>query len=350
MKETKVGNQIVGKKHPPFIIAEMSGNHNQSLERALDIVEAAAKAGCHGLKIQTYTADTMTIDSDRDEFLINDEKSLWKGYSLYKLYQEAYTPWEWHEPIFNRCKELGIIGFSTPFDESAVDFLESLDVPMYKVASFENTDIPLIEKIASTGKPMIISTGMATVSDLDETVRTARKAGCKDLVLLKCTSSYPSTPEESNLLTIPHLEKLFDVTVGLSDHTLGTGVALASIALGARVIEKHFTLNRTDGGVDSAFSMEPHEMKMLVEESVKACQSLGRICYGPTDKEKSSTRFRRSVFAVADIRKGEKFTEKNIRRIRPGNGLEPKYYSVIMGKSASQEIKRGTPINWEMIG
>ncbi len=340
----------VGNKSSPFIVAEMSGNHNQSLDRALEIVEAAAKAGCHGLKIQTYTADTMTIDSNQDEFLINDEESLWKGYSLHKLYQQAYTPWEWHKPIFNRCKELGIIGFSTPFDESAVDFLESLDVPMYKVASFENTDLPLIEKIASTGKPMIISTGMATVSDLDETVRAARKAGCKDLILLKCTSSYPSTSEESNLLTIPHLEKLFDVTVGLSDHTLGMGVALAGIALGAKVIEKHFTLSRADGGVDSAFSMEPYEMKMLVEESLKAHQSLGKIHYGTTEKEKNSLRFRRSLFAVADIKKGEKLTPENIRRIRPGNGLAPKYYTTILDKTASQDIKRGTPISWELVG
>ncbi|QTA87900.1 pseudaminic acid synthase [Desulfonema magnum] len=350
MKAIKISDRIIGKNRPPFIVAEMSGNHNHSLDRALKIVEAAAKAGCHGLKIQTYTADTMTLDCDRDEFWVNDDDSLWKGYSLHKLYQQAYTPWEWHEPIFNRCKELGIIGFSTPFDESAVDFLESLEPPMYKIASFENIDLPLIEKAAATGKPMIISTGMATAAELDETVRTARKAGCDDLVLLRCTSSYPSTPEESNLLTIPHLESLFDVFVGLSDHTLGIGVALASIALGATVIEKHFTLNRADGGVDSAFSMEPHEMEMLVCESMKAYQSLGKIHYGPTEKEKDSLQYRRSLFAVADIKKGEKFTRENIRRIRPGHGLVPKYYTTIIGKTASQDIKRGTPLRWELMG
>jgi len=348
MKTINIDDHLIGKNYPPLIVAEMSGNHNHSLERALKIVEAAAKAGCNALKIQTYTADTMTIDSNQDEFMITDEKSLWRGYSLHKLYQEAYTPWEWHEPIFKLCKELGIIVFSTPFDESAVDFLESLNVPIYKVASFENTDIPLIEKIASTGKPMIISTGMATVAELDETVRTARKAGCNDLILLKCTSSYPSTPEESNLLTIPHLEELFDVFVGLSDHTLGIGVALASIALGANVIEKHFTLSRAEGGVDAAFSMEPNEMKMLVDESMSAYQALGGVCYGPTEKEKNSLRFRRSIFAVTDIKKGEKFTEKNIRRIRPGHGISPKYYKRIIGKTATQNIKRGTPISWDL--
>ncbi len=340
---------MIGKDSPPFIVAEMSGNHNQSLERALKIVEAAAKAGCHGLKIQTYTADTMTLDSDRAEFLVDDD-SLWKGSFLHELYRQAYTPWEWHEPIFNRCKELGIVGFSTPFDESAVDFLESLDTPIYKIASFENTDLPLIQRVAGTGKPMVISTGMATAGELDEAIRTAREAGCKDLVLLKCTSSYPSPSGESNLLTIPHLEKLFGVAVGLSDHTLGIGVAIASVALGARMIEKHLCLNRADGGVDAAFSMEPHEMEMLVAESKKASQALGRIYYGPTEHEKNSLRYRRSLFVVADIRKGERFTPKNIRGIRPGHGLATKYFTTIVGRIASRDIERGTPLNWELIG
>ena len=264
----------------------MSGNHNQSLDRALAIVEAAAEAGVHAVKLQTYTADTLTIDADTDEFFIKDSKSLWKGQSLYKLYQKAYTPWEWHKPIFDKCKELGIICFSTPFDESAVDFLESLGTPAYKIASFENNHLPLIRKAASTGKPLIISTGMATIAELDEAVKTAREAGCRDIVLLKCTSTYPSMPEDTNLMTIPHLKQLFNIEVGLSDHTLGIGVAVAGVALGATVIEKHFTLNRADGGVDSAFSMEPDEMKQLVEETHKAWQALGKVSYGPTEKKR----------------------------------------------------------------
>jgi len=279
MQEITLGNRKVGPNAPPFIAAEMSGNHNQSLERALEIVEAAAKAGAHALKIQTYTADTMTIDVKEREFFISDPKSLWKGNSLYDLYKEAYTPWEWHKPIFDRCRELGVIGFSTPFDATAVDFLESLDVPFYKVASFENTDVQLIRKIAKTGKPIVISTGMSTIAEMDETVREARKAGCKDLILLKCTSSYPSTPENSNILTIPHMASLWGCQVGLSDHTMGTGVSVASVALGATFIEKHFTLRRADGGVDSAFSMEPQEMSALVVESERAWQALGKISY-----------------------------------------------------------------------
>jgi len=271
-----IADRSIGRTYPPFVIAEMSGNHNQSLKRALKIVEEAAKAGAHALKLQTYTADTMTLDIDDGEFFINDQKSLWKGSSLYKLYQQAYTPWEWHEPIFNRCKELGIIGLSTPFDATAVDFLESLNTPCYKIASFENIDIPLIRKVAATGKPMIISTGMATVAELDETVREAREFGCKDLVLLKCTSSYPATPENSNIQTISHMRNLFNCEVGLSDHTLGIGAAVASVALGATVIEKHFTLSRADGGVDAAFSLEPGEMKALVVEGERAWQALGK--------------------------------------------------------------------------
>ena len=250
MKDITIGTRCIGPRHQTFIIAEMSGNHNQSLERALAIVEAAAKAGAHAIKLQTYTADTLTIDMEEGEFYINDPKSLWKGTSLYKLYQQAYTPWEWHKPIFDRCKELGIICFSTPFDETAVDFLEDLDVPAYKIASFENNHLPLIRKVAATGKPLIMSTGMATIAELDEAVRTAREAGCKEIILLKCTSSYPASPGDTNLLTIPHLKELFNVEVGLSDHTMGIGVAVAGVALGATVIEKHFTLNRADGGVE----------------------------------------------------------------------------------------------------
>lgn len=350
MVEISIAGRKIGASRAPFIIAEMSGNHNQSLERALEIVEAAAKSGADALKLQTYTADTMTIDEEKDEFYINDPNSLWKGQSLYKLYQQAYTPWEWHKPIFNKCNELGIICFSTPFDETAVDFLEGLDAPAYKIASFENNHLPLIRKVASTKKPMIISTGMATISELDEAVRTARESGCNDIILLKCTSTYPATPEDTNLLTIPHMRELFGVQVGLSDHTMGIGVAVAGVALGATVIEKHFTLRRVDGGVDATFSMEPEELNSLVVETKHAWQALGMISYGQTEKEKASIRFRRSVYAVADIKKGEEFTLQNLRVIRPGGGLPPKHYDMLLGKKASCDIKRGTPISWEFIG
>jgi pseudaminic acid synthase len=275
----KIAGRKIGADHAPFIIAEMSGNHNQSLDRALEIVEAAAKTGAHALKIQTYTPDTMTLDLDEREFHISDTKSLWAGTSLYKLYGQAYTPWEWHAAIFQRAKELGIIAFSTPFDDTAVDFLESLDVPCYKIASFENTDLPLIRRVAATGKPMIISTGMASIAELDDTVSAARQAGCKDLVLLKCTSTYPATADNTNILTIPHMRELFGCEVGLSDHTMGVGVSVASVALGATVIEKHFTLNRADGGVDSTFSMEPAEMAQLVTETERAWQAMGPVSY-----------------------------------------------------------------------
>jgi pseudaminic acid synthase len=349
MKEIQIGHKKIGLGYRPFIIAEMSGNHNQSLERALQIVEAAAACGVDALKLQTYTADTMTLNINHGEFFISDEENLWKGKSLYQLYKEAYTPWEWHQPIFERCKELGIIPFSTPFDETAVDFLEELDVPMYKIASFENTDIPLIKKVASTGKPMIISTGMATIAELDEAVRVAREAGCKDLILLKCTSTYPASPENTNMLTIPHMKELFDCEVGLSDHTMGIGVAVASVALGATVIEKHFTLSRADGGVDSAFSMEPEEMKALVIETERAWQALGEVKYGPTEKEKASLNSRRSIYVAKDMKAGEKFTKENIKIIRPGYGLPPKYYDLILGKPVKKDVKKGTPLSWDIL-
>lgn len=348
--EITFGKTKVGPGKKPFIIAEMSGNHNQSLERALAIVDAAAACGVDALKIQTYTADTMTIDLAKDEFFLSDPKFMWKGKSLHQLYLEAYTPWEWHAPIFNRCKEHGIVGFSTPFDASSVDFLESLDVPFYKIASFENVDLPLIRKVAKTGKPVIMSTGMAEVSELADAVGAARSAGCKDLVLLKCTSSYPAPPEEANLRTIPHLSSLFNVQVGLSDHTMGLGVALASVALGATVIEKHFTLRRADGGVDSAFSMEPEEMKMLVVESERISKALGTVNYGITEHEKKSRVYRRSVYAVRDIVVGEKFSTENLRVIRPGLGLPPKHFENVLGKVAKTNIQRGTPLSWELIG
>lgn len=349
MKSITIADRTIGREAPPFIIAEMSGNHNQSLERALAIVDAAAEAGVHALKLQTYTADTMTLDIGEGEFLITDPNSLWAGKSLYRLYEEAHTPWEWHKPIFDRCKEKGLICFSTPFDETAVDFLESLDCPCYKIASFENTDIPLIRKVASIGKPMIISTGMATVAELDETVRASRASGCNEIILLKCTSSYPASPDNSNLATIPHMRDLFNVQVGLSDHTMGVGVAVASVALGATVIEKHFTLSRADGGVDAVFSLEPDELKYLVEESERAWHALGTINYGPTEKEIKSLVFRRSMYVVKDMTEGEPFTLENLRAIRPGLGLPPYFYKIFIGKVVRHDIKKGTPVNWDMI-
>jgi len=345
----KIGGRMIGKNHPPFIIAEMSGNHNQSLERALEIVEAAAKSGAHALKIQTYTPDTMTLDLDEREFHISDPNSLWTGTSLYKLYSEAYTPWEWHKPIFDRARELGMIAFSTPFDDTAVDFLESLDVPCYKIASFENTDLPLIRRVAATGKPMIISTGMASIAELDETVRAARKAGCKDLILLKCTSTYPASANNTNILTIPHMRELFGCEVGLSDHTLGVGVSVASVPLGATVIEKHFTLHRADGGVDSTFSMEPAEMSQLVLETERAWQSLGQVSYGATEPEKKSLVFRRSLYIVQDLKAGDVLTKENVRAIRPGLGLPSKYFDVVLGQRVSQDVLRGTALGWHLL-
>lgn len=344
-----IAGRSVGPRHAPFVIAEMSGNHNQSLDRALEIVAAAARSGAHALKLQTYTAETMTLDSDGDGFRIDDPGSLWKGASLFKLYQEAYTPWEWHAPIFARARELGMIPFSTPFDESAVDFLEGLGVPCYKIASFENTDLPLIRRVAATGKPMIISTGMASVAELDDSVRAAREAGCKDLVLLKCTSTYPATPANTNISTIPHLRTLFDCQVGLSDHTMGVGVSVASVALGATVIEKHFTLARADGGVDSAFSMEPAEMQQLVVETERAWQSLGTVSYGATSAEKKSLQFRRSLYVVKDLQPGDVLGADNVRAIRPGLGLPPKHLEQVLGHRVRAAVARGTPLTWELL-
>jgi pseudaminic acid synthase len=347
--EIVIGTRSVGEAHPPMIIAEMSGNHNQSLDRALAIVDAAADAGAHALKLQTYTPDTMTIPFHGGLFTIDDDDSLWKGRNLYELYKEAHTPMEWHEPIFARARKRGMIAFSTPFDETAVDFLEELNVPAYKIASFENTDWPLLAKVAKTGKPVIISTGVATLADLDGAVTTLRAHGCRDLILLKCTSSYPATPESTNLNTIPHLRKLFDCQVGLSDHTLGIGVAVAAVALGATVVEKHFTLSRADGGVDSVFSMEPIEMTSLVIESERAFQAMGSIQYGIQQIETKSVRFKRSVYVVKDIREGEQYSTSNLRVIRPGDGLKPMYYQEVLGKTAKQSIKAGTPLTWEKL-
>lgn len=344
-----IAGRSIGRPHEPFIIAEMSGNHNQSLERALAIVDAAAKAGSHALKLQTYRADTMTLELAQDEFFIEDPNSLWKGRSLHELYQQAYTPWEWHVPIFERARSLGMIPFSTPFDTTAVDFLESLDVACYKIASFENTDLPLIRKVAATGKPMIISTGMATVAELDETVRTARAAGCNQLVLLKCTSTYPATPSDTNLLTIPHMRTLFGCEIGLSDHTFGIGASVASVALGATVIEKHFTLARADGGVDSTFSMEPEEMAALVVETKRAWLALGQVFYGVTEPERKSLGFRRSLYVAEDLAPGDVLNEKNLRIIRPGLGLPPKYFETLLGKRVGRSVRRGTPMSWDLL-
>lgn len=346
----EIGTRVVGAGSPPLVIAEMSGNHNQSLDYALEIVDAVAEAGAHALKLQTYTADTMTLDLGEGEFFISDPSSLWKGASLYSLYQKAHTPWEWHEPIFRRCRERGLIAFSTPFDATAVAFLQKLDVPCFKIASFENTDLPLIRKAAATGKPLIISTGMATLGEVEEAVRSARDAGCRDLVLLKCTSSYPASPASSNLATIPYLRAAFDCEVGLSDHTLGIGAAVAATALGATVIEKHVTLSRQKGGVDAAFSLEPPELKELVAETGAAWQAKGAVTFGPTPDEAGSLVFRRSLYICEDLKAGEVLTARNLRAIRPGRGLPPKYIDELLGKRVTRAVKRGTPMSWDLIG
>jgi N-acetylneuraminate synthase len=350
IRDIVIGDRKVGPSHSPLIIAEMSGNHNQSLDRALAIVDAAARAGAHGLKLQTYTADTMTLDLDAGDFRIEDGGSLWQGKSLYELYEQAHTPWDWHEPIMKRCGDHGMLVFSTPFDSTAVEFLESLDVPCHKIASFENTHLPLVRAVAATGKPVIISTGMAGVAELDETVRTARDAGCDDLILLKCTSIYPASPENTNLRTIPHLREMFGVQVGLSDHTMGVGASVAAVAMGATLIEKHFTLSRADGGVDSAFSLEPRELESLVVETERAWQALGKVTYGPTEDEKKSLVFRRSLYVGRDMKAGEAFTKDNLRSIRPGYGLPPKYYDSVLGKRVVRDVPKGTPITWELLG
>jgi pseudaminic acid synthase len=347
MKDISIDGVQIGHNHKPFIIAEMSGNHNQSLERAFAIVDAAAAAGASAVKLQTYTPDTITIDANGGLFDINDKESLWTGRNLYDLYKEAYTPWEWHEAIFKRAREKGLIVFSTPFDETAVDFLEDLGVGAYKIASFENTDWPLLVKIAKTGKPVIMSTGISTLSDLDESVQLLRRSGCRDLILLKCTSTYPATPANTNLNTIPHMRAMFNCHVGLSDHTMGIGVAIAAVALGARVIEKHFTLLRSDGGVDSTFSIEPQELTSLVIESNRAFEALGNIKYGIQQAEESNVRFKRSIYIVKDIKEGDEFTNENVRIIRPGDGLQSKYFDLIIGKKAKQDIVRGTPLTWK---
>jgi len=344
----QIADRAIGPACPPFVIAEMSGNHNQSLERAFEIVDAAAAAGAHAIKLQTYTADTMTLDVDRDEFRILDSGSLWHGRHLHELYEEAHTPWDWHSPIFERAQQRGMIAFSSPFDESAIEFLESLNAPAYKIASFELTDLRLIATAARTGKPLVMSTGMASLAEIQHAVDCARQHGCQQIVLLKCTSTYPATPESTNLQTIPHLRDCFQTQVGLSDHTAGVGAAVAAVALGATVIEKHFTLSRADGGVDSAFSLEPDELKALVVESERAWQAMGEIQYGATGGQQKSLMFRRSIFISADVAAGEVVQPSHIRIIRPGHGLAPSLWDRVCGRTASRDLKRGEPTDWDM--
>ncbi|OVE82216.1 pseudaminic acid synthase [bacterium K02(2017)] len=345
----QLGKKKVGVGHEPFIIAEMSGNHNQSLNRAEEIVKAAAKAGAHALKLQTYTADTMTIDLNTDDFMVQEKDSLWAGKSLHQLYQEAHTPWEWHEPLFALCKKLGMECFSTPFDATAVDFLEKLNVPFYKIASFENRDFALIEKVADTGKPLIVSTGMASFEEMQDIVNVIAKTGNNNFILLKCTSTYPGDPSSSHVNTIPDMQKRLGCQIGLSDHTLGIGVALASISLGATVIEKHFTLSRAEGGVDAAFSLEPAELKQLVVESQRAFKGLGQVHYGLVEGEKSSMRFRRSLYITKNCKAGDRLDDDNLRAIRPGFGLSPKYKDDVMGQELLIDVKCGTPLSWDMV-
>jgi N-acetylneuraminate synthase len=345
----KILNREIGSGHRPYLIAEMSGNHNQSLERALEIVDAAAAHGADAIKLQTYTADTMTLDLRMPGFVIDDPKSLWAGRQLYELYQEAHTPWEWHAPIMGRAAQHGLHCFSTPFDFSSVDFLESLNVPAYKIASFENTDLPLIRRVAAAGKPIIMSTGMATAGEIDEAVRAAREAGCRDLVLLKCTSTYPATAENTHISTIPHMRALFGCEVGLSDHTMGCGVSVAATALGATVIEKHFTLRRADGGVDSSFSMEPHELRQLREETERAWQAVGQVSYGPTAAEAKSLAFRRSLYIARDLKAGDVLTRENLRCVRPGFGLPPRHLDSLLGQRIGRDVVAGTPMAWTLL-
>jgi pseudaminic acid synthase len=342
-----IAGRKVGSGEPVFIIAEMSANHNGSLDEAVRIIRAAKDSGADAIKLQTYTADTMTIDSDKDCFRIKG--TLWEGETLYSLYEKAMTPWSWHAKLKEVADEVGIILFSTPFDKSSVDFLEDMSVPAYKIASFEIVDLPLIEYVAKKGKPMIMSTGMATVEEIEEAVSMARGAGCEELALLKCTSAYPAPAEEMNLRAMDELSRRFDVIAGLSDHTLGIAVPIASVALGAAIVEKHFTLSRSSGGPDAAFSLEPEEMRVMVEAVRETEKALGEAKLGLTRKEQEMRVFRRSLFVVEDMKEGEVFTEKNVRAIRPGDGLKPKYLKEVLGKKALKDIKRGTPLEWELV-
>jgi pseudaminic acid synthase len=343
----EIGGRKIGTGYPTYIVAEMSANHGQDFDQATKIIQAAKEAGADAVKLQTYTPDTLTIDCNNEYFQIKG--TLWHGRTLYDLYGEAYTPWDWQPKLKEIAGQLGLDLFSTPFDETAVEFLETMNVPVYKVASFENVDLPLLRKIAQTGKPIIMSTGMATLAEIDEAVQTLQEAGGRQLALLKCTSAYPAPPEEMNLRTIPHLAEAFGVPVGLSDHTLGIAVPIAAVALGACIIEKHFTLSRATPGPDSAFSLEPHEFKAMVEAVHTAEKALGTVHYGVSDQEAKSCVFRRSLFVVKDVKAGEVFTAENVRSIRPGHGLHTRYLNEIMGRRATQDIQRGTPLNWRHI-
>lgn len=349
MTETiTIQDREIGAGKPVFIIAEISGNHNQSFETAVALVKAAVDAGVDAVKLQTYTADTLTVDCDTENFRIKGN-TLWDGNTLYKLYQEAYTPWEWQPELKKIADDLGVILFSTPFDATAVEFLEDLDMPAYKVASFEIVDIPLLEKIAKTGKPVIMSTGMSTVGEIEEAVQTLQRAGNRECALLKCTSAYPASPDDMNLVTIPTLADVFHMPVGLSDHTLGTAASVAAVALGAAILEKHLTLSRSEPGPDAAFSLEPHEFRLLVEQVRFTEKALGKVNFGVTEQEAKSRVFRRSLFVVKDVRAGEMFNSGNVRSIRPGNGLHTRYLSRIMGCSATRDVKAGAPLEWNMI-
>ena len=349
MTNIQIGNVIVGAEHKPFIIAELSGNHNQQLALAMKMVEAAAEAGADAIKLQTYTADSMTLDVQSKGFVIEETDSLWHGESLHALYQKAATPYEWHQPLFARAHELGMLAFSSPFDEQAVEFLDGLAVPCFKIASFELTDLPLISTAASKGKPLIMSTGMASLSEIEAAVFTARKAGCQDIILLKCTSTYPAQATNTNLNTIAHMRDAFGCQVGLSDHTAGVGASVAAVALGATVIEKHFVLDRNAGGVDAAFSLEPHELKLLVTETQRAWQAMGTVVYGGSQAEEKSKQYRRSIYVSRDIKAGETLDKSNLRIVRPAFGLAPKHWQQVLNRVARCDLKKGTPLSWDVI-
>jgi pseudaminic acid synthase len=348
MKQMEINGRSIGSGKPVYVIAELSANHNRDYENAVRLVHAAKNAGADAVKLQTYTPDTITIASDRNEFRIAGG-TLWDGRTLYDLYGEAYTPWDWQPRLKALAEELGMDCFSSAFDSTAVDFLETLNVPAHKVASFELVDIPLIQKMARTGKPLIVSTGMATADEIEEALQAARGAGATQIALLKCTSAYPAPPEEMNLNTIPEMMKRFGVPVGLSDHTMGIAAPVAAVALGACIIEKHLTLSRSLPGPDSAFSLEPQEFKAMVNAVRVAEKSLGSVKFGCGPNEEASYTFRRSLFVVADMKKGEAFTEANVRSIRPGTGLHPRHQAEVLGKTAAQPIKRGTPLSWELV-
>ncbi|MFC6439338.1 pseudaminic acid synthase [Pseudobowmanella zhangzhouensis] len=349
MQAIKLGKRWIGKEHEPYIIAELSGNHDQDLNLAKRMVEAAAAAGAHAIKLQTYTADSMTLDVQSKGFVIEETDSLWHGESLHKLYQKASTPYEWHQELFALANTLGLDAFSSPFDEAAVDFLDGLNVPCFKIASFELTDLPLIRKAASKGKPLIMSTGMASLSEIEQAVSTAKQAGCEQIILLKCTSTYPAEPSNTNLHTIPHMRDAFGCMVGLSDHTAGVGASVAAVALGAPVIEKHFVLDRSAGRVDAAFSLEPAELKALVVETKRAWQAMGQVVYGGSAAEEKAKQYRRSIYVSRDMQAGEAFDASNLKIVRPAFGLAPKHWDVVQGKQAKTALKKGTPLSWELI-